>query len=160
MNTTETKTMTKTAKWEVLFRAALESAMQKAGVSSEGLRFERCDTDRTWGDRCGLVFFGAAPDVCERAAKFFEAWAHKNLRKLGVVGGYTSQESINFEGAFYFSAYDNGAKGWHRVRKDTVMPVAGVVQHIAVAGLTPFDLACTEVRQGFATSYVYYPCAD
>lgn len=140
--------------WRRKFKAALEGAAAKAGISLEGLEFDACTTDQTWGDRCGLVFYGAAPEVNERAAKFFEAWARKNLRKLGAVGGYETQESIGFAGEMYFTAYSNGAHGWYKMRKDTKLPAEGEKPYANL------DLTCTKVRQGFATSYVYYPCAD
>lgn len=130
---------------------AMRAAAAKGGLDLTGLQVERCSTDRTWGDRDGLVFFGAAPEVNERAAKFFEVWAHKNLRRLGAVGGYETQESIHFEGAFYFVAFDNGARGWHRGEDKSGLKV----------GDKPYSyLTKTEARAGFATSFVYYPCAD
>lgn len=141
--------------WESLFTAALATAAKQCGCDITGLRFERCTTDQTWGDRCGLVFFGASDAVNERAARFFEKWAQLNLRRLGVVGvNYGAQASISYEGEFYFACYDNGAQGWHRDRdivdfeKMTVTTSYGYVSHPV------------ELRRGFATSYVYYPGAD
>lgn len=130
--------------WEAKFAGALAAAAAKAGVSLEGLEWERCDTDRTWGDRVGLVFFGC--EGAERAAKFFEKWAGKNLRKMKVVGGYEQQESIGFEGPFRYLEFANGARGWYR----------GTVEGYEAPGRTEL----VKTKQGFATSFVYYPCAD
>jgi hypothetical protein len=130
--------------WQAKFAGALYAAATKAGVGGlEDLEWEGVTTDATWGDRCGLVFFGATPEVNERAAMFFVAWAGKNLRKLGIVGGYQTQESISFAGEFTFTRFANGAKGWHRTRGE-------------YTGSTEL----LETFKGFATSYVYYPCAD
>ena len=150
-------------KWETLFLVDLRKSAAKAGVSLEGLKYERATLDQTWGDKCGFVFYGASPEVNERAAKFFEAWARKNLRKLNAVGGYNTQESIGFIGVYYFARYSNGAEGWHRFSPSKPeIPVAGSVQTIASCGpsLPAWELRCEEVRLGYATSYVYYPGAD
>lgn len=149
--------MSKTTDWTDTFRKALEQAAAKAGFKAP--RFEDCTTDATWGDRCGLVFWGEAPEVCERAARYFESWARKHLRAMNVIGGYNQQESIGVEGQFYFARYANGAKGWYRIRKDTKIPVEGTGQTYNVGG-EPYTNTVEEVRLGYATSYVYYPCAD
>lgn len=148
-------TKTNAADWTSTFTAALARAAKQCGCDITSLRFERCTTDATWGDRCGLVFYGASDAVNERAARFFEKWAAENLRKLGVVGvNYGAQASISYEGEFYFCRYENGAQGWHRDRdtvdfeKMTVTTSYGYVSH-------PIEL-----RRGFATSYVYYPGAE
>lgn len=151
--------------WEEKFEAALKVSADKAGISLDGLRFERCTTDATWGDRTGLVFFGASPVVNERAARFFETWASKNLRKLGAVGGYQSQESIRYEGAFHFSRYDNGANGWHRgptISYEGFVKASGEESGRDANGAFRYAAQArpVETREGFATSFVYYPCAD
>jgi len=145
-----------TTTWESKFAAVLGASAKKAGMSLDGLKWERCTTDATWGDRCGLVFFGASPEINKRAAKFFEAWAALNLRKAGIVGDYNAQESIRFEGLFHYLAYNNGARGWYR-GADLESLKVGDVKYTLSNG---FDLALTEKRDGFATSYVYYPCGD
>jgi hypothetical protein len=141
--------------WRALFTKALETAAKKAGF--EAPKFEDCTTNNTWGDRVGLVFYGSTPEVNERAAKFFEAWASKYLRKLGAVGGYDAQGSIGYSGAFHYVRYDNKAAGWYRGAKNTDKP--GEVK--ATKEVNGYDLKCVETRDdGHATSYVYYPCAD
>lgn len=129
--------------WSDKFRAALAVAASKAGVSLEGLQIEGCTIDNTWGDKVGLAFFGAAPEVNARAARFFEAWARKHLRAMGVVGGYGCQESINYVGPMFRATYPNGAGGWYR---------ESYRERMGGEGATVVD--------GVAVSYVYYPCAD
>jgi hypothetical protein len=149
--------------WEAKFAGALYSAAQKAGIGAiEDIEWEHVTTDATWGDRCGLVFFGASPETCERAAKFFEAWACKNLRKMKVVGGYGSQESIGYVGEFEFSRFSNGARGWHRVWSGSTKRVEGHVEKFGPSTVFPegWELTTVEVKAGWATSYVYYPGAD
>lgn len=139
--------------WTVSLEAALKKAAAKCGANIEGLKWEHCTTDNTWGDRVGLVYYGAAPEVCERAAKYAEAWMAKNLRKLGVVGGYDAQESIGYVGVYHYTAWSNKACAWSK----------GPLKSEDVIGHKPYkdlDLVCTEVRTGHATSYVYYPGAD
>ena len=155
MNTTTSTASTspRRVSWTAMFETALRSAAAKCGQSLDGLRWERCTIDQTWGDRCGLVFFGSSAKVNERAAKFFEAWADKNLRKLGAVGGYETQESIRFAGLFHFSEYSNGAKGWHRG------PMGEAPAPRTLPGCGDFILERTKAHEGYATSYVYYPCA-
>lgn len=151
-------------KWEVWTAnmwAELTEAAEKAGMNVEGLKFEACTTEATWGDRCGLVFFGAAPEVNERAAKWFEKWAAKNL----TWSSYEAQRSVGFAGEFRFTRWANGAKGWHKVwppeafkfEYEKRVPVVGEGDWLCDG---TFHNKCEEIRLGFATSYVYYPCAD
>lgn len=142
--------------WRTLFSNALHAAAMKAGSDLTGLQWESCDTDRTWGDRCGLVFFGASPEVNERAARFFETWASRNLRKLGVVGGYNAQESVGFVGELVFTRYANGASGWHRYTGRETLDF----EALTVTTDYGYTSHPVEMRRGVATSYVYYPCAD
>jgi hypothetical protein len=145
--------------WRKIFEANLKAAMAKAGVGFEGLKWDGCTTDQTWGDRCGLVFYGGTPEVNERAARYFERWANKHLRKLGGVGGYESQESISYFGPMTYVRFSNKAEGWH---KGTNEQRGYKVGHVEVYGKgeSTFEIRTEEVREGFATSYVYYPCAD
>lgn len=133
--------------WEAKFAGALYAAMTKAGCvgAVEDLKWDRCAIDRTWGDKDGLVFYGSTPEMNERAAKFFETWAGRNLRKMNVVGGYDRQEAIAYVGEFQFTRFENGAQGWHRKRG---------------AGEPAYSTKLLETREGYATSFVYYPCAD
>jgi hypothetical protein len=141
--------------WELAFRSALTHAAKEAGFDVSSVKWERCTTDNTWGDRCGLVFFGASDEINERCAKYFLNWASKNLRKAGVVGGYDTQESISFAGAMFFTRYDNGANGWHK-------PIFNKYDIDAMTVTTDYGSVShpIEMKKGFATSYVYYPCAD
>lgn len=155
MKTTKISKATKAVDWRAEFKAAIERAAAKCGSDISNLKWEDCSTDRTWGDRCGLVFFGAADDVNERAAKYFEKWAHKHLRAMGVVGSYNAQASISYAGEMYYSKCENGAGGWYPEGTDKVDLAAktittnyGSVSH------------AIEMRLGFATSYVYFPCAE
>ena len=147
---------TTTTTWEDTFKTALTSAATKAGIDTADLKWERCTTDSTWGDRCGLVFFGASPEVCERAARYFEAWARKHLRAMKVVGGYGSQESIGYVGEMYFVRYENGANGWYVNR-----PSMAKVDFEAGTVTTDYGHVTrpVEMRRGIAVSYIYYPCA-
>ncbi len=159
--------------WWSIFRKALHAAAAKCGSDVSGLTFGVCDTDRTWGDRCGLVFWGASPEVNEKAARYFERWASKHLRAMGVVGGYDRQESISYFGPLRFIAYDNKASGWYRTSdrgvSDTKVGDGGEAMigwhkasdPNAKPGEREWTAArCVGVRDGFATSYIYYPCAE
>ena len=130
--------------WRGVFETALRTAARGAQHDLAGLAWETCTTDATWGDRVGLVFWGASPETCERAARYFEAWASRHMRE------YETQESIRFEGLRYYTAFDNGARGWHREPGE----------HPAGRPIPCTSVRCTETRVGFATSYAYYPCAD
>lgn len=162
MQTATTRTTKKPApptfaQWSAMLRADIERKAAACGCDVSGLTIEIMTTDNTWGDRTGLVFSGASDEVCERAARFFEAWAGKHLRRMGVVGGYNAQESIGYVGKAYFSRYANGAKGWYIDGSggNTVDPVAMTVTTYYGRVSHP-----VEVRTGFATSFIYYPCAD
>lgn len=137
-------TKTQTAKFET----ALRAAAAKASVSLDGLKWEACTTDRTWGDRCGLVFYGASPEVNERAAKFFHAWMAKQPRQ----GSYEAQRSLSFQGLMNFVRYSNGAQGWYKGALPPAPPPrtseSGFV-HERTAGY-----------EGYAVNTTYYPCAD
>lgn len=148
-------TSNSTKSWTDLFRSALENAAARAGIALQGLQFEGCSTDRTWGDRCGMVFFGATPEVCERAARFFVQWMHRWGRELNIVGGYNRQASIGYEGQMVYTRWSNGAKDWYPLRGEP-MPVVGTEQKYS----EEFTNRLEEVRVGIAASYVYYPCAD
>lgn len=142
--------------WEAAFKSALTRAAKAAGVDVSSVNWECCTTDNTWGDQCGLVFFGADNDETnERCARWFEKWAHQNLRKAGVVGEYDSQESISFVGEMFFTRYANGTDGWHR-------PLFNKYDLNAMTVTSDFGRVIhpLEMRKGYATSYVYYPCAD
>lgn len=142
--------------WREHLMATIRAKAALCGADVTGLQMDTVTTDATWGDRIGLVFHGASDEVCERAARFFEGWASKNLRTLGVVGGYQSQESIGYVGVMIFTRWDNGAKGWHRDDR------CGVTYDVEAGTVTQFKVANrpVEMKRGWATSYVYYPCAD
>ena len=141
--------------WESAFKSALIRAARVAGFDVATVEWTYCTTDNTWGDRCGLVFFGASDEINERCAKYFEQWASANLRKAGVVGGYNAQESISFAGAMVFTRYDNGVNGWH-------VPRFCKYDFDALTVTTDYGFVsqAIEMKKGFATSYVYYPGAD
>lgn len=131
------------------FRPILARKAAKAGVDISQLRIEGCTTDRTWGDRCGLVFYGASAEVNERAARCFLAWAQKQPRN----SSYESQNSLSWQGPMNFLRFNNGAQGWHTgpaKSKPAPMPLTGC----------DFVLECVEQREGFAVNTTYYPCAD
>lgn len=144
-----------TENWEEAFKSALVRAAREANIDISSVSWERCTTDSTWGDRCGFVFFGASDEINERCAKYFEIWASKNLRNAGVVGGYESQESISFFGQMVFTRYNNGVNGWHAPRFKTY-------NFDAMTVTTDYGYVSRpiEMKKGYATSYVYYPCAD
>lgn len=127
--------------WREAFKNSLTAKAKASGCELGELAFETCTTDNTWGDRVGLVFFGAPAEVQERAARYFEKWADANMN----WGGYESQRSVRYEGEFHFARFDNGANGWYR----------GALDDETAAKKT-----LVESRVGHATSYVYYPCAD
>lgn len=58
-------------------RRAIEAAAAKIGCDVSGLRMEPCVLDRTWGDKCGLLFSGPC---AERAAAFFARWIPTHFR--------------------------------------------------------------------------------
>jgi hypothetical protein len=134
------------ADWRKGFQAAMIAAANKAGVDASTVQFEGCTTDRTWGDRCGLVFYGADAAILERCAKYFETWASKHLSR----GEYSAQSSIHYEGKFHYNKFTNGAAGWYR----------GEAKPYVASMIGDFLLDLVEVKEGYATSYVYYPCAD
>jgi hypothetical protein len=103
----------------------------------------------------GLVFFGAATEVCERAARFFVQWVGRWGRELSIVGGYERQSSIGYVGEMVFVRYTNGAKGWYRKDSFRKEPVAGTEERYG-----EFVNRLEEVRVGIASSYVYFPCAE
>ena len=163
MNTATVKKSTKQAKtfpinaknWESAFKSALIRAAQTAGFDLTPVEWTYCTTDNTWGDRCGLVFFGGSDEINERCAKYFKNWASANLRAAGVVGGYNAQESISFAGEMIFTKYDNGVEGWH-------VPCRNKYDFEALTVTTDYGFVsqAVEMKRGFATSYVYYPGAD
>jgi len=142
--------------WREHLMATIRAKAALCGADVTGLQMDTVTTDATWGDRIGLVFYGASDEVCERAARFFEGWASKNLRALGVVGGYQAQSSIGYEGVMIFTRWDNGTKGWHRADR------GGVTYDVEAGTVTQFKVANrpVEMKRGWATSFVYYPCAD
>ncbi len=130
------------------FETALRAAAAKAHIALEGLKWEQCTTDRTWGDRCGLVFYGASAEVNKRAAEFFHAWMAKQPRR----SSYDAQSSLSVEGLMHFVRYSNGAQGWHR---GAVTPAPAPYKIGA-----DFILERVEAFEGFAVNTTYYPCAD
>lgn len=130
------------------FESALRGAAAKAGIDLSGLKFERCVTDRTWGDRCGVVFFGASAEVNKRAAEFVYTWMAKRPR----VSSYDAQSSLSFQGLMSFQRFTNGAGGWS--------PGALPADPAPYAISTGFVMARTEGFEGFAVNTTYYPCAD
>jgi hypothetical protein len=142
--------------WRKHLMATIRAKAALCGADVTGLQMDTVTTDATWGDRIGLVFHGASDEVCERAARFFEAWASKNLRALGVVGGYQAQSSIGYVGAMIFTRYQNGAKNWSRDDR------CGVTYDVEAGTVTQYGVTDrpVEMKRGWATSYVYYPCAD
>lgn len=151
------------ADWTTMLREAMKKQATACGCNIDGLDFEGCYTERTWGDRMGLAFFGASPEVCERAARFFEKWAAQNAKDMGI-GDYSAQRSIAYEGPFYYVRFSNGASGWYRgTTEHKVGDVERKPAYVNSEGREVFpayDLKTEEVRHGFATSYAYYPCAD
>ena len=99
-----------TKTWEKKFETALAASAKKARVSLDGLKWDDHLYLDAWGDRTGLVFYGASSDVNARAAKFFEAWSVKN--KLG--SGYPATREVTHKGhekcpavmPFYYSIGD------------------------------------------------------
>ncbi len=126
---------------------AMKASAARAGVSIEGLEWDGCEVDRTWGDRVGYVFYGAAPEVCVRAAKHYEAW----IAKHGPKGSYGAQRSVGYVGEMTYLRFSNGAKGWYRGRVEPTAPYAME---------DGFVVEAVETRTGYATSDTYYPCAD
>ena len=139
------------ATWRDHLLAAIRTKAAACGADVAGLRVESCVTDVTDGARWGLVFHGAAPDVCERAARFFAVWAARHLRDLGVVGGHGYQESIAYVGEMSFARGLGGTAGygWHRghVPAETVYYGCGEEE-----ASDPNVL-----RRGYATAYAYQP---
>ncbi len=131
------------------FKSSLAIAATKAGVSLDGLQVMGCTTDRTWGDRVGLVFYGAAADVCERAARFYLAYAQKQPRK----SSYDAQASLSYQGIMHFVRYSNGAQGWYT----GALPPAPACPADVNDG---FILERVECYEGYAVNTTYYPCAD
>lgn len=130
--------------WQKAFAGALAKAAAKAGESLEGLAWEGCSLERTWGDLDGLVFFGGSEELSERAARFFQAWASRNLREMKVVGGYGAQAAIRYAGPMTFRRFENGARAWGK----------------GEGGTTSGTVAVVETKKGHATAYVYYPCSE
>ena len=130
------------------FETALRAAAAKAHISLDGLKWEQCTTDRTWGDRCGLVFYGASAEVNERAAKFFHAWMAAQPRS----SSYDAQSSLSVEGIMHFVRYSNNAQGWHR----GALPAAPAPYTIG----GDFVLERVAGFEGYAVNTTYYPCAD
>lgn len=132
------------------FETALRAAAAKAGIALEGLKWEQCTTDRTWGDRCGLVFHGASAQVNRRAAEFFHAWVAAQPRR----SSYEAQSSLSVEGLMHFTRWSNGACGWSKGALQAAPAPA------ELAGCSGFVLARTEAFEGYAVNTTYYPCAD
>lgn len=131
------------------FQTALASAAAKAGIDISALKSAGCTTDSTWGDRCGIVFYGASIEVCERAAQFFLAYAQKQPRN----SSYESQSSLGYQGRMHFVRYSNNAQGWYRGE----LPAAPAPYNIGTDG---FVLERVEGYEGVAVNTTYYPCAD
>jgi hypothetical protein len=129
------------------FQASLERAARKAGIDLTGLKFEQCTTDRTWGDRVGQVFYGASPEVNERAARFFLEW----IQKQPHVGNYEAQRSRSYQGAMYYRKFSNGAGGWDK------SPLKPYAEYTLPSG---FVMSVVEERTGVAVNTTYFPCAD
>jgi hypothetical protein len=132
------------------FKTSLARAAAKAGVSLDGLEITGCTTDRTWGDRVGVVFYGAAPEVNERAARFFLAYAQRAPRK----SSYDSQSSLSYQGVMHFVRYSNNAQGWYT----GALPVAPAPYKSDLCGDFVFERV--EGYEGVAVNTTYYPCAD
>ena len=132
--------------WEDHLRAALSGAAARCGSDITGLDFEMTTLDSCWGDLVGLVFWGAADDVNQRAAAFGEKWLRKHGREFGLFGRYEAQGNVGLCGVRYYTRYDNGANGWY-----TTPPAPRVADKMP---------ALVETRMGHSVSFVYYPCAD
>ncbi|MES2384510.1 MAG: hypothetical protein V4593_08170 [Pseudomonadota bacterium] len=132
------------------FQSALSRAAEIAGVSLEGLLSAQCTTDRTWGDRCGVVFYGATMAVCERAARFFLAYAQRQPRR----SSYDAQSSLGYHGVMHFVRYSNGAQGWYT----GALPPAPAPT--TIQGCGDFVFERVEGYEGVAVNTTYYPCAD
>lgn len=129
------------------FQAALSRAAKKAGINVEHIKSEHVCTDRTWGDRCGVVFYGGSPELNERVARFFLAW----LGKHAGTGSYDAQRSVSYQGRMYFTRFTNGVAGWY----------AGALPDYAPRTLdNGFVLRRLEGYEGVAVNTTYYPCAD
>lgn len=132
--------------WMDHLRAAIVDAAKRHGCDITGLSFEGASLDSTWGDKVGLVFWGASDDVNERAAAFAEQWFSKHGETFKLFGRYEAQRSIGRCGVRYYSRFDNGASGWH----DKPTGERAGDQRPALV----------ETRVGHSVSFVYYPCAD
>jgi hypothetical protein len=126
--------------WEDHLRAALEETAAEAGFDVAGLGFDHAVLDNTWGDRCGLVFYGASDAAVRWAAATAKDWisAHGDAHK--IFAG-SAQRSLSIEGERHFARYSNGVSGWYR----------------KPAAASP---TLSETRTGFAVSFVYYPGSD
>jgi hypothetical protein len=140
------------ATWRDHLRAAIGRKAAQCGADVSALRIDLCVTDAEDGSRYGLVFHGARPDVCERAARFFAAWAATHLRDLGVVGGHGAQESIEYVGEMAFAPGAGSASAsadWHRA--------GTVAEETVYYGCGEDGYGDDPPARGWATSYVYHP---
>ena len=128
--------------WTQAFEMALRQAAAQCRSDISELRWERLDIDRTWGDRVALGFYGASPEVCERAARFFHSWASKHLPALR---SYEAQYSVDEVREMTRYGYDNGAKGWTS----------------DASKLPTYSCTTLEYTQtGYAVPFVYCPGAE
>lgn len=140
--------------WRDELRADMEAAAKGCGCDLTGLRFESFASDRTWGDRMALAFFGAAEDVCRRAADFFVTWGARHLQPLSSVGAQVwVSANVRPDGAvrtYTFRKFANGASGWSEDGDTTVIR----------ATYEGAPALVEEVHAPIAVDYVYFPCAD
>lgn len=129
------------------FQASLERAARKAKMDLTGLKYETCTTDSTWGDRVGQVFYGASPEINERAARFFLAW----IQKQPHTPNYDCQVSRSYQGAMHYRKFTNGAGAWHTGEPKPYTPMTLS---------NGFVVDVVEERTGVAVNTNYHPCAD
>lgn len=152
--------------WRKFFEADLAAAAAKCGCDVSALKMADTLTDRTWGDRYALVFYGADDATCHRAAEFFVKWGSRNLNPLR---SYDSQVHVamhtngrNEPIAMEFMRFDNGAEGWHAagaVAAREALPEEPETE--IVPGVMWRRPKLVETRRApFAVNYLYIPCAD
>lgn len=131
--------------WEDRLTVAIAEAAKEAGHNVSAMECQPITVDNTWGDRVGLVFFGASEDANKWAASFAEDWIARNGERLNIFGGYERQRSVGTHGPRYKCTYDDGTTGeWSR---DNVAP--SYSSYKVVSYVT-----------GYTVSHTYYPCAD
>lgn len=102
--------MYKMSKWEKQLKADMDRAMVKAGVT-EQVKWETYSEPTSYGHKHGLVFYGASPEICERAARYFHKWAGKNVYKLKMIA--SAEALVSYLGAVTFTLYERNVRGKH-----------------------------------------------